>query len=82
MSTRRGGSRALLLGDPIEGGAPPRSSRPLDSAAIDMTPFIPEMLGRAGQGAVFTISSRVVERICNPSVAAALIPLRRTGSPE
>ena len=71
----------MVLGDPIEGSAPTTSSRPLDRTALDMTPF-PEMLGRAGQGGVFTISSRVVETICNPSLAPALVPHYRTGPPE
>jgi hypothetical protein len=42
--------------------------------------FIPEMLRRVGKG--FTISSRVVERIGDPSLAAPPVPPHRTEPAE
>jgi hypothetical protein len=83
MSMTRGGKRAQLSGAPIEGGSARRDPHdPLDSAATDMRACIPEMLGRAGRRVVFTISSRVVDRTCNSSLAAALTPADRTGPSE
>lgn len=79
MSTRRVGNRLLQPRGVGEVKARRRSSR-LDSAAIDMMLFMLEMLRRVGKG--FTISSRVVERICDPSLAAPTVPPHRTGPAE
>jgi len=47
-----------------------------------VTPFISEIRVRAGGGGVLTNSGLDFEAIFDPSLAALLIPLDRTGPPE
>ena len=79
VSTRRGGMSALAW-RPIA-----RATRILATTrrrVIAVTPFISEIRVRAGGGGVLTNSGLDFEAIFDPSLAALLIPLDRTGPPE